>query len=65
MPDIEPWLRFCLVAPAVAPFMTCTRWADVLKVLMNFSELERPGWIAILWLMTNALWKVATKSIGS
>lgn len=55
MAPIEPLLRFCVLPAAVAPFGHCKSAADAIYVFMSFSELERIGWVAILWLTADAI----------
>jgi hypothetical protein len=58
MPDIEPLARLCLIQPAVSPFLNCNHLPDALHILMSFSELERVGFVLILYLVGRAFWDI-------
>jgi hypothetical protein len=59
MAEIEPWFRLSLALPhAAMPYLPCSCPADVIHVFMSFSELERAGWIALAWLIADAVWKI-------
>ena len=63
MPEIEPWIRLCLLHPAIMPFVHCASLTDAGQVVMAFSELERAGWAAIVWLVAEATWKIIRRLI--
>jgi hypothetical protein len=55
---IEPWLRLFVTPAAIAPFVGTHSLVDILYRFMSFSELERMGWAAIVWLTVDAVFKI-------
>lgn len=58
---MERLVRFCLLQPAIRPFIEATSCWNAIQILMGFSELELVGFVLCLYLALSALWDIFKK----